>query len=347
MENLLIADKGYGPNIQINSDRATISPDRVEYNIATIRLANIYNNKPPGWLFRRSASNMKNIKCILPFIITGLLMTPLCYIAVTNFIVTSRQSIEPPDWVNIARLFNVAFSFICVFSVFIFEHKIKTNSAFKLTKKGQDPELVMFISGASLFLAPACLAFFLVLFGSVTVDVKVYSAFAFLAILYWSWRYRRLFLNLKDEHGIQTISELIETSDSKEIMSKIVRAYTIVLAILGTFSLLFLGMKILLIFQPPENYDMPTQMDIIWVPYYSLLFISCWTTVVLRIKKSSIAIFATRAISLFLLIWVPFGTAAFIYWIWKVRKREEAKAEPIGSVDQGHNGPVEKYTYKK
>ena len=285
---------------------------------------------------------MKNKNHSLPFIITSLLMAPLCYVAVTNSIDASRQSILPPNWINIVRVFNVAFSFICVFYAFIFERRIKTKSTVKLIKKGQDPELVMFICGASLFLAPAGLSLLFVSLGSVTVDVKVYSSFAFLGILGWSWRYRKLFLNSIGGYEAQTNSEPIETSDLKVILSKIVHAYTIVLAILGVLSLLFLAMKILLIVRPPENYVTHTQMAMFWLLFYSLISIALFSAIVLRIKESPFAIFTTRAISFLLLIWVPFGTAAFIYWIWKVRNKEGAKAEPIGSVDQGHSEPVEK-----
>lgn len=281
---------------------------------------------------------MKHKTHALATIVVGLLLAPFCYILVSNLLVASRQSITPPDWINIPRLLNIGFSIICVISAFMFESKIRGKSADILVKTGQDPEFVAFICGASSFLAPASLALLLVFLGSATVDVKVYSALAFLAILGWSWRYRKLFHNSIDGHEDPTNSKAMEASDSKVILSELVRAYTIVLSILGVLSLLFIAMKILLIVRPPEDYVAHAQTAIFLVAFYSLLSITCWSAVVMRIRKSPFAVFATRAISSLLLVWVPFGTAAFVYWIWRVRKSEEA--EPIDSVDMGHRGPI-------
>ena len=44
--------------------------------------------------------------------------------------------------------------------------------------------------------------------------------------------------------------------------------------------------------------------------------------VALRVRESRYAPSATAILSVFLVLYVPFGTAAFIYWVVSVRKRE-------------------------
>jgi hypothetical protein len=46
------------------------------------------------------------------------------------------------------------------------------------------------------------------------------------------------------------------------------------------------------------------------------------TVAVLRTKRSELARPTTAAVSILLIIWAPFGTAAFIWWIGWVRRRE-------------------------
>jgi hypothetical protein len=50
------------------------------------------------------------------------------------------------------------------------------------------------------------------------------------------------------------------------------------------------------------------------------------TVAVLRTKRSDLARPTTAAVSILLIIWAPFGTAAFIWWVGWVRKREKLPA---------------------
>jgi hypothetical protein len=51
---------------------------------------------------------------------------------------------------------------------------------------------------------------------------------------------------------------------------------------------------------------------------------------VLRSLRSPVAEPATVAVSVILLLWLPLGTAAFIYWLVSVRKRE-----PVDAMEPG------------
>jgi len=257
-------------------------------------------------------------------LIVAILYGPLCFMAFSHFLNATRQLYEAPGWVNTARLINGVTALLCIVSVFILERKLLTKSPGKLIKKGGDPELVALLCGAALFEAPACLAATFFMFGSSVVDVYIYSALSFVAIIAWAWRYRRLLIPtpVDARHKPITDKTLLIPKSSSVNTNTMVRPYTVVLGILGSISFLWLAREIMLVIHPPEDYLAQDRFAMLLIPLYLLFSLSCWITTILRTRKSPLASFATRTTSYILIGWVPFGTAAFFYWIRKVRKRE-------------------------
>ena len=269
-------------------------------------------------------NKMKKQNNIPPLVlIAGFLYTPLILIFVSNLFNTLQLYEAPPGWINIARLTNGVLVPLFIVCAFISE-RIILKSHEKI-KKGGDPELVALLCGIALCEAPAMLAFCFFIFGSPVVDVYVYSALSFAAMLAWAWRYRRLLIPtpVDAEHKPITDNTLLIPKSSGVNTNTMVRSYTVVLGILGLLSFLFLAIKIILVIHPPEDYLAQNQMAILLIPLYLLFSLSCWITTILRTKKSPLASFATRATSYILIAWFPFGTAAFFYWIGKIRKREK------------------------
>ena len=248
----------------------------------------------------------------------------LVLIAVSNFFNATRQLYEAPGWVNIARPINGVIALLCLVYLFIVERKILTKSPEKLIKKGVDPEFIAILCGGMLLEAPAVLAFFFFMFGSSVVDVYIYSALSFVAIIAWAWRYRRLLIPtpVDVKHKPITDNTLLIPKSSSVNTNTMVRSYTVVLGILGSISFLLLASRIILVIHPPEDYLAQEQMAIFIIPFYLFFSLSCWITTSLRTKKSPLASVATRATSWILIFWFPFGIAVFFYWIGKVRKRE-------------------------
>lgn len=56
-----------------------------------------------------------------------------------------------------------------------------------------------------------------------------------------------------------------------------------------------------------------------------IIFLLAVTAAVLRTYRSRLALPVTAAVSILLVLWVPFGTAAFTYWVGWVRKRERPR----------------------
>ncbi|MDL2122409.1 MAG: hypothetical protein LWX51_04835 [Deltaproteobacteria bacterium] len=257
-------------------------------------------------------------------LIVAMLFTPLILIFASNLLNATRQLYEaPPGWINIARLINGVLAPLCIIYAFILE-RIILKSPEKI-KKGGDTEFIALLCGVALCEAPAVLAFCFFMVGSPVVDVEIYSALSFAAIIAWAWRYRQLLIPtpVDAEHKPIIDNTLLIPKSSSVNTNTLVRPYTVVLGILGLLSFLFLASEIMLVIHPPEDYYLgQKEMTIFLIPFYLLFSLSCWITTILRTKKFPLASFATRATSYILIAWFPFGTAAFFYWIGKVRKKE-------------------------
>jgi hypothetical protein len=266
---------------------------------------------------------MKKQNNIPPLVlIVAILYVPLYFMGFAHFFNATRQLYEAPGWVNIARLINGVIALLCI-SVFIFKRKLLTKSPGKSIKKGSDPELVALLCGVGLCEAPAFLAFGFFMLGSSVVDVYIYSALSFVAMIAWAWRYRRFLIPtpVDARHKPITDDTLLIPKSSSVNTNTMVRPYTVVLGILGSISFLWLARVIMSVIHPPED-CLAQEFAMLLIPLYLLFSLSCWITTILRTKKSPLASFATRTTSYILIAWVPFGTAAFFYWIRKVRKRE-------------------------
>jgi len=244
-----------------------------------------------------------------PVILTvAFLFTPILYAALAATINQSRGPTEAPEWITIARIISVAYTISCLASALFIERHIREKSAEKIRKKGRDPELAILLCGFGVLLSPALIALILFFFGSPVTDVYAYSLFSLIGIGAWSWRQGELFRVSAEGASIP-----------------IVRPYTIVLIVLGVLALVFLAIGILLMARPPESYTTPSRFHILWIPFCAFLAAGCWITAFLRARRSSYAMTTTRAISTILLMWFPLGTAAFVYWIRWVRKKENQR----------------------
>ena len=253
---------------------------------------------------------MKNKNPLLPVIITlGFLFAPICYFSVAHTINATRDPIESPGWTTLARIILYLFTVGCFYLSFFMEQHIRKKSAKAIIKKGKDPDFLILMVGSALYLAPACIAFFLFLFWGLLSDIYICSVLSFIGIIYWSWHQRAIF-KIDDKNQFQTISSEI-------------RSYTIILFILGFISLGFLALKVFIIVNPPESYTAPVSIEIPGIPIYAFIVIGSWGTAILRFRRSSYALVATGIISFVFLFWFPFGTAAFIYWIGWIRKKEK------------------------
>lgn len=266
---------------------------------------------------------------VVSFILTvALLFAPIMYVAVAATIDEKRGPIQAPKWMTIARLVTAGITMCCLALPFFIERNIRAKLAEKARRKGPDPELTILIIGSTVFLAPSGIAVLLFLFGSPIIDVYAYSVFSFLAVAGWSWHQRACF-SLSDKAKLEMPSR--ETVPEQAISAEegkfpVVRAYTILLIIVGLLAFTFLGIKILLITTPPEYYTASSHLYMFWIPFYAFLTMGCWMTAFLRARRSSYALAATGGVSIMLLFFIPFGTAAFVYWLWRVRKKENERS---------------------
>lgn len=246
---------------------------------------------------------------ITAILILVLLFALLIYIALAHTINTSRGPVEPPDWIPLARIILYIFAACCFPLAFLMKRTIREKSAEKIIKKGQDPDASILIVGSALFLAPSCLAFFIFILGGLLTDIYICSVLSFIGIIFWSWYQRAAFK--------------IDRKSKSRIISSATRSYTIILILLGFISLCFLAIYIFLIVELLEYFTAPVSLTLISIPIYAFFTLGCWGTAIFRFRRSPYALFATKAISIAILCWFPFGTAAFIYWMGWIRKKEK------------------------
>lgn len=257
-------------------------------------------------------------------LVISFVLALLCYVFLAATINENRGPIEAPEWLTIARVILVALTAYCFAIAFFLERRIRTKKAEKLRKKDRDPELMILICGLGLFLAPTCFALLLFFLGSPVADFYVYAALSFIGIAAWAWRKRALFRFAgPDVHHIP--SSETRTISPQGAPSPIVRAYTIVLILMGVLTLVPVITQVLVMTQTPHDSNILIPLFIFMISFNAIITAVCWTAVFLRARRSPYALAATGAVSIMLLFWFPFGTAAFIYWVGWVRKKERQK----------------------
>lgn len=170
--------------------------------------------------------------------------------------------------------------------------------------------------GLALFLIPATVSVMFSEAGAPALDVYVFSAFSCLGVPAWSW-YKRALFRVSD----QSLQEASEQQPGSLQEISFLRSYTVILILLGSVAVLLLARRIFVVTRGIDASSGPVALDMFLVPSYIFLALGCWTAGFLRARRSQYGLAATGAIN-FLLIWIPFGTAAFIYWIGWVRKKE-------------------------
>jgi len=102
-------------------------------------------------------------------------------------------------------------------------------------------------------------------------------------------------------------------------------SYTVVLFVVAGFSLIAAFNHEFLIRRMAN--DVVTPILRLVQTIEAILFVLALIVGVLRTYRSPLAPPTTAAVSILLALWVPFGTAAFIYWVGWVRKHERQNAE--------------------
>ncbi|MBP1673860.1 MAG: hypothetical protein H6Q25_1675 [Bacteroidetes bacterium] len=253
---------------------------------------------------------MKNKNPFVPFLIlASYVFAIICYLGVSQYISETQGPIVPPEWITLARSI-VYLIFICCFACsFLMERYIQTKSAEKIVKQGKDPDLIILIYGLGLFLLPTCMMFFIFFKSGIINDIYICSILSFIGFVYWSWHKRNVFTLNRQVESQEHTTELSQLSESSNIL--FVRSYTVMLCLLSIIYAGFLVLKIFLIINPPKFRTMhSSSLEMVTVSIYAFLAICCLATAILRFRKSSYALFATKVTSFLLCVWIPFGTAA-------------------------------------
>jgi hypothetical protein len=244
--------------------------------------------------------------------IVGLVLMPLIELAPVAKIRDMRLlPKEFPFSIETARITYIVFALLCWFSIPFVNRHTRKKDAEKIRSSGHDPEMVILLLNLSLLLFPAIFVLLLSFIGFPIMELNVISYSTFVVMSGWLFWKRAILCpktNILHEPAIA--------------INKNSKPYTVTLAVLGFLALAFFALKIILIINPPESYSVPISWNLPWVFIYGFLIVSCIVTVISRLTNSQNAFDMTSFISILLAFWVPFGTAAYLYWRFKIKQRE-------------------------
>ncbi len=116
---------------------------------------------------------------------------------------------------------------------------------------------------------------------------------------------------------------------SSQDRPNLVKAYTVILFTLSGLGLLMVISHVFLIrLMESEGADQLAILVLQFCQWIEAVYFVFGIVVgLLRVYHSPLARPLTMALSILLIIWPPFGTAAFVYWLGWVRRRE--RGEPV------------------
>ena len=103
-------------------------------------------------------------------------------------------------------------------------------------------------------------------------------------------------------------------------------AYTVYLMVISGFSLLGIASMemVLATTQAKPSGGLSPEYIRAVQGIQGILFLITLVVAILRVRRSELARAATAAVSILLILWFPFGTAAFIWWVGWVRPTERS-----------------------
>ncbi|GIW40802.1 MAG: hypothetical protein KatS3mg076_1379 [Candidatus Binatia bacterium] len=162
-------------------------------------------------------------------------------------------------------------------------------------------DFAAFLVGSSLAMSPALVALGLGFFGLPALDVYLASAFSGVLVLSWAFRYRVLFLG--------------------PAPSELSRAYSVTLVLVGLWHVLPVVLRL-----AAGRIGTGTGVESLVSRYVSFLHgalaLSCFLVAWLRYRRSPYSLPATGALSVWLALDLPVGTATFLYWLLRGRRLE-------------------------
>lgn len=248
--------------------------------------------------------------------IVGIVLMPLVNVApVAKIHQMGLLPREFPFSVQTARISCVIFALLCWVSIPFINRYERVHDADRMRNNGYDPELIILLLNLVLLFGPALIVLLLSFLGLPVIDAYIYSYSIFVVMVVWLFWKRKTFWSISDN-----VAE-----PDMEPRNRNTKSYTIVLTILSILALIFFLLKIILLIHPPEGYVDSLSWNLPFALLYGFLVTSCILTIRLRQINSQHAFDMTAFMSVILLYWIPFGTAVYFYWRFKIKPRELPK----------------------
>ena len=220
--------------------------------------------------------------------------------------------VQFPFAIRYVRIICLIIACLSLLSIPFINRHIRSKDAERMRSNQIDPELTLLLINVMMLLLPVMCVLFLFFIGLPANDVYFYSYASFTLMLGL----------LVMKRNILWPAGLIDTSMKFDSCSApIIRSYTVVLALLSLIALLLFTVRTMPLINPQEHAE-PLFVNLPWMIIYALIVITCTLGVILRYRNSRKAIAFTALISPLLAFWVPFGTAGYFYWRYKIKPSE-------------------------
>jgi len=249
---------------------------------------------------------------VLRYAIIGLLFMPLVFaFSAAKMDQMHLLSTSFPFQIQNARYLCLAVTLLSILAI-PFMNRFGIKMPGNLREQRINPELVLLLLDMALLLFPTMCVLLLFFFGLPVNDVYFYSYPSFLIMLGWLFWKRHVFqFDDGDKSTLRPISPYIA-----------LKSYTMILLGLTALALFFLILKLILMINPPEEYIEPLFMNLPWAIIYASIVIGCSYTIVLRLRNSQHAFDVTALTSALVAYWIPFGTAVYLYWRFRIKQKE-------------------------
>jgi hypothetical protein len=224
--------------------------------------------------------------------------------------------IQFPFSIQNVRIICSIIAFLSLLSLPFINRHIRSKVADRMRGNHIDPELILLLINLMMLLLPVMCVLFLFFLGLPVNDVYFYSYLSFILMLGLLVEKRKI---------VWPADILTTTTKSDSYTIPIIRSYTVVLSLLTALALLLLTVRVMLMINPPPEYSEPFFVNLPWTLIYALIVIGCTLAVILRFRNSHQAIAFTTLISPLLAFWIPFGTAGYFCWRFKIKPRELPK----------------------
>lgn len=260
---------------------------------------------------------MKNkfITSSLPLLCITFFFLPFVYLRIGTEI--SFQAVAAVKILSIVPSLRIGIGLVsiyCLGVVIWFKGNYRKMALKKGRKTNTDLDREMVAVGVIFIEPPAAMALLSTFCGGPVSDLYLASAFSIVGTGFWVWLHRKV------------VFIVPKTETARPVL---LNSYTRLLGFLVIVACGFLILDMIMIFYRYHTTGTLITMYLLGIPLHLSLAFGCRAVSGLRRRQSPVALLATQLLNGFLILWIPVGTCLFVYWYWRIRRKEMLRIEKV------------------